>query len=253
MEPPLWPAYNSPAMPRLHVNVDHVATLRQARHEPFPDPVAWALAAEAAGAEGITCHLRKDRRHIQDEDVARLRASISTVLNLETSLDGEMIGRALESGADAFCLVPENRQEVTTEGGLDVRAERARLAEVIPALSARGGLVSLFIDPDCAQLDCARELGAAFVELHTGSYANAGPGERPGELERLRLAAAHATRIGLRVNAGHGLDLGNAAPVARLPRVEELNIGFSIVARALFVGVREAVREMLLQIQATGD
>ncbi|MFT4538611.1 MAG: pyridoxine 5-phosphate synthase [Planctomycetota bacterium] len=240
-------------MPRLHVNIDHVATVRQARREAFPDPLAWALEAEAAGAHGITCHLRKDRRHIQDDDVTQLRAGISTFLNLEVSLDSEMIGLALASRADAFCLVPENRAEVTTEGGLDVIGERIRLANIIPALNEAGGLVSLFIDPDSAQLEATRELGAPFVELHTGSYANASDHEREAELERLRAATAYAVEIGLRVNAGHGLDLSNVIPVARLPRVEELNIGFSIVARSLFVGVREAVREMSDRIQEPAD
>jgi pyridoxine 5-phosphate synthase len=231
-------------MLRLHVNVDHIATLRQARRERFPDPVEWAVRAERAGAHGITCHLRKDRRHIQDDDVRRLRERVSTLLNLESSLDPEMIGIALESGAEAFCLVPENRQEVTTEGGLDVLAERARLAEVVPALNATGGLVSLFVDPVVEQLDASREVGAAFVELHTGTYANARGPEQARELERLCAAAEHARAIGLRVNAGHGLDYENVAPVAALAHLEELNIGFAIVARALEVGVDVAVDTM---------
>jgi pyridoxine 5-phosphate synthase len=231
-------------MVRLHVNVDHVATVRQARREAFPDPVVWALAAEKAGAEGITCHLRKDRRHIQDDDVRRLRAEISTFLNLETSLDSEMLAFALESGADAFCLVPESREEITTEGGLDVRGERDRLADAVPALAASGGLVSLFIDPDKHQLDAAQEVGAQFVELHTGAYANATGAERERELARLRDAALHGRGLGLRVNAGHGLDYGNVGPVAALQHVEELNIGFAIVAHALMYGVAAAVGEM---------
>jgi len=231
-------------MPRLHVNVDHVATLRQARREEFPDPVEWALAAEAAGAQGITCHLRKDRRHIQDDDVRRLRERITSVFNLEASLDPEIVRIAARSGADAFCLVPENRQEITTEGGLDVRGERARLADVVPALGAAGGLVSLFVDPDLEQLDAAREVGASFVELHTGRYARARGAGRERELERLRRAALHGHGIGLCVNAGHGLDYDNAAPVARIEHLEELNIGFAIVARALSVGVARAVAAM---------
>lgn len=235
-------------MPRLHVNIDHVATLRQARREAFPDPVRWALAAEAAGAEGITCHLRKDRRHIQDADVAELRTRITTLLNLECSLDPEMVSIAQASGADAFCLVPENRTEVTTEGGLDVLAEGDRLRDVVPALTAKGGLVSLFVDPDPKQLDASREVGAAFVELHTGSYALAKGAQRQRELERLREASAHALRIGLRVNAGHGLDLENVGPVAAIPGVEELNIGFALVAQAVFVGVVGAVTEMKARI-----
>ena len=153
------------ASPRLHVNVDHVATVRQARQSVFPDPVAWATAAECAGVHGITCHLRKDRRHVQDRDVVRLRAEVSTFLNLEVSLDPEMLDIAAKSGADAFCLVPENRQEITTEGGMDVVGETPRLREAIDELAGAGGLVSLFVDPDPVQLDAAREVGAPFVEL----------------------------------------------------------------------------------------
>ena len=237
-------------VPRLHVNIDHVATLRQARREAFPDPVTWALACEAAGAQGITCHLRKDRRHIQDGDLVRLRAELATLLNLELSLDPEMLGIALESGAEAFCLVPENRQEITTEGGLDVIAERGRLAECVPALAGTGALVSLFVDPDRAQLDASREVGAVFVELHTGPYANARGAQRDTELQRLTSAAEHAHSIGLRVNAGHGLDYDNLEPVAALPHLEELNIGFAIVARAVTTGVTEAVQAMLAGIRS---
>ena len=245
-----WPlAHYNPAMPRLHVNVDHVATVRQARREAFPDPVAWALAAEAAGALGITCHLRRDRRHIQDDDVRRLRAEIGTLLNLELSLAPEIVEFALGSGADAFCLVPENRAEVTTEGGLDVVGEMERLRDVVSPLKERGGLVSLFVDPDHRQLEACAEAGAQFVELHTGAYANArGPGDgalQATELERLTSAAERAHALGLGVNAGHGLDLRNVAPVARLPHLQELNIGFAIVAESLTVGVTGAVEDML--------
>lgn len=229
---------------RLHVNVDHVATLRQARQEAFPDPVAWALACERAGAHGITCHLRKDRRHVQDDDVRRLRAELRTLLNLECSLDPEMLELALTSGAEAFCVVPEKRTEVTTEGGLDCVQEGARLREAVPALTEAGGLVSLFVDPDPAQLDAVAAVGAPFVELHTGAYANATGTARERELERLAIAARHARSIGLRVNAGHGLDYENVAPVAALEGVEELNIGFALVAHAVFVGVEAAVGEM---------
>ncbi|MDP6839738.1 MAG: pyridoxine 5'-phosphate synthase [Planctomycetota bacterium] len=241
-----------PRLPRLHVNVDHIATVRQARMEAFPDPVAWALAAEAAGAQGITCHLRRDRRHIQDGDVLRLRREIGTLLNLELCLAPEIVEFALASGADAFCLVPENRAEVTTEGGLDVCGERERLGTVVGPLKERGGLVSLFVDPDPRQLEACAEVGAQFVELHTGAYANArGPAEkarRDGELERLYAAAECAHGLGLSVNAGHGLDLENIAPVARLPHLQELNIGFAIVAEALTVGVTRAVEDMLSAI-----
>jgi pyridoxine 5-phosphate synthase len=239
-------------MVRLHVNVDHVATVRQARRGLQPDVVAWALAAEAAGAHGITCHLRKDRRHVQDADVRALREGIGTILNLETSLDAEMVALAAKSGADAFCIVPENRREITTEGGLDVLAERTRLREVVPRLAATGGLVSLFVDPELEHLEAAAEVGARFVELHTGAYANAclrGPGEGEPELARLRAAAERAHALGLRVNAGHGLDYVNTPPIAGLPWLEELNIGHAIVSHALTVGVERAIGEMLAKIE----
>ena len=233
-------------MPSLHVNVDHVATVRQARRESFPDPLAWALAAEEAGADGITCHLRKDRRHIQDEDVRRLRAGIATRLNLETSLEREIVSFACRVRPYAVCIVPEDRQEVTTEGGLDVVAERKRLARAIRALADAGAQVSLFVDPDLRQIRAAVDARAAFVELHTGRYARARGPKRRHELARLRTAAVYARDHGLRVNAGHGLDYENVRPVAALPHVEELNIGFAIVARALEVGVREAVHGMAI-------
>ena len=222
-----------------------MATVRQARRAAEPDPVEWALRAEAAGAHGITCHLRKDRRHVQDDDVTRLRAAVTTLLNLECSLDEEMVALALQSGADEVCLVPENRQEITTEGGLDVVSERERLGRALPRLRAAGMAISLFVDPDRAQLEAAAELEAEFVELHTGAYANARGAAREAELERLAEAARHGHALGLRINAGHGLDYDNVAPVARLEHVEELNIGHSMVARAVFVGVEEAVRAML--------
>lgn len=233
-------------MIRLHVNVDHVATLRQARRGSEPDPIAWALVAERAGANGITCHLRKDRRHIQDADVVALRARVTTLLNLELSLDPEMVALGATSGADEFCLVPENRQEITTEGGLDVVREARHLAEVLPVLRARGGKISLFVDPEPRQVEAAAAAGADFIELHTGAYANAWKDRaaRERELERLADAARRAHAVGLRVNAGHGLNLANVAAVAALPHVEELNIGHSIVARAVFVGIDVAIREM---------
>jgi len=247
------PISGAPTMPRLHVNIDHIATLRQARRETIPDPVAWGLHCLKAGAHGLTLHLRKDRRHIQDADVTRLLKATDALVNLECSLDPEMMEIALKSGAGAFCLVPENRSEITTEGGLDVIAERARLLEAVPALTERGGLVSLFVDPDIDQLDGAREVGAPFVELHTGSYANASGGEREAELERLLRATEHATSIGLRVNAGHGLDHGNVSPVAALPHMEELNIGFALVARAVTHGLEESITSMLHLMDAAGS
>jgi pyridoxine 5-phosphate synthase len=237
-------------MPRLHVNVDHVATVRQARRGARPDPVEWAVQAERAGAQGITCHLRKDRRHILDADLPRLRSAVTTLLNLECSLDPEMVAIALTSGAEEVCLVPENRAELTTEGGLDVVRERARLREVLPSLRERGILVSLFVDPEPDQLEAAAALEAEFVELHTGSYASAAGRARGKELERLIEGALGAHALGLRVNAGHGLELDNVGAIAGLPHVEELNIGHAIVARSLFVGVEGAVREMLARIRA---
>lgn len=232
-------------MLRLHVNIDHVATLRQARRGSFPDPVEWALRAESAGAHGITCHLRKDRRHLQDSDLPRLRERMRTFLNLECSLDDEMLALARASGADGFCLVPETRQEITTEGGLDVVVAWRRIAEIAAALGGGGGLVSLFVDPDREQIAAAADTGAPFVELHTGAYANARGAARERELRRLEEAAAFARGLGLRVNAGHGLDSGNVGPVAAIEGLEELNIGFALVAESLFVGVDAAVRGMI--------
>jgi len=231
--------------PRLHVNIDHVATVRQARREAFPDPVEWALRCEAAGAHGITCHLRKDRRHVQDADIHRLREAVTTLLNLECSLDDSMLRIAEESGSEAFCLVPENRLEITTEGGLDVIRETPRLKDAVPRLTEAGGAVSIFVDPDPRQLDAAAALGAPFVELHTGAYANADGAVREAELARLVDASRHARSVGLRVNAGHGLDFENTAAVAAIPEVEELNIGFAMVARSLFDGVDRCVADML--------
>jgi len=237
-------------MSRLHVNIDHVATVRQARREAFPDPIKWALAAERAGAQGITCHLRKDRRHIQDADVFRLKEAITTTLNFECSLDAEMVAFAEELAPGAICLVPENRQEVTTEGGLDAIGERARLEEVVPRLVECGSLVSLFIDPEREQLEVAAGVGAQFIELHTGSYANQTGNERARELDRLMQGAEIAHELGLRVNAGHGLDYDNLGPILPMPHLEELNIGFAIVAHSLFVGVESAVGEMHRLIQS---
>jgi pyridoxine 5-phosphate synthase len=200
----------------LHVNVDHVATVRQARRELFPDPVEWALRAESAGAHGITCHLRKDRRHIQDADAATAR-SIRTLLNLECSLDPEMVAIALASGAEAFCLVPESRRRSRPKVGSTCAGDRARPKRVARELAARGGAVSLFIDPDREQIAVAADSGAPFVELHTGCYANAKGDALARELDRLVRGAAFARERGLRVNAGHGLDYDNVGPVAASP------------------------------------
>jgi len=238
-------------MPRLHVNVDHVATVRQARRGANPDPVTAAALCELAGASGITVHLREDRRHIQDRDLRILRQTVKTVLNLEMALTAEMVAIALEVRPDEVCLVPEKRQELTTEGGLDAAGLLPRLQEELPPLREAGIEVSLFVDPLPEALEAAARAGADFVELHTGAYANARRGRaRAAELKRLETAARYAHELGLRVNAGHGLDYENVGPVAALPHVEELNIGHAIVARAVLVGLEQAVREMLDRILA---
>jgi pyridoxine 5-phosphate synthase len=232
-------------VPRLGVNVDHVATLRQARGVGYPDPVDAALLAEQAGADGITVHLREDRRHIQDADVERLRARLRVKLNLEMALSPEMVAVALRVRPDDVCLVPERRAELTTEGGLDVAGHALGVREAAMRLHAAGIRVAVFIDPDERQVAASRAATADAVELHTGDYANAGGAagvER--ELRRLRAAAAAARQLGLAVHAGHGLTVANVRPAAAIPGVVELNIGHSIIARAVFVGLPEAVREM---------
>ncbi len=238
----------------LGVNIDHCATLRQARYREAPatcggaiepDPVAWALLAERAGADGITVHLREDRRHIQERDVWRLRECIATRLNLEMACTPAMTEFALKLKPDAVCLVPENRAEISTEGGLDVVGNRARVAAVVDAMNAAGIKTSLFIDPDEPQIELGAKLGAPWVELHTGAYANAYfDAGRAAEFQRLRLGAVRAHDLGLVVNAGHGINYVNIAEVRTLPHVHELNIGHSIVSRAVFTGVEEAIREM---------
>lgn len=228
---------------RLYINVDHVATIRQARRTDEPDPVAAALACERAGADGITAHLREDRRHIQDDDVLRLSRAVRTVLNLELSLTPEMLDLAERLKPFQVTLVPERREEVTTEGGLDLTREPARIAQALERLKRAGVRTSLFIDPVSESVSAARALGAAAVELHTGSYANALDDPRP--LRALRDAATLASEeCGLAVHAGHGLTVRNVALVAAIPEVEELNIGHAIVSRAVFVGLDVAVMEM---------
>lgn len=239
-------------MPRLHVNVDHVATVRQARRERVPDPVAAAVVCELAGAHGITVHLREDRRHIQDRDLRLLRETVKTLLNQELALSDEMLRIAHDVRPDEVCFVPEKRSELTTEGGLDAAAALPRLKQEVPKLQQAGIAVSLFVDPDPRALEAAAHCRADFVELHTGRYALARGRERAHELKRLETAARYAHELGLRVNAGHGLDYDNVADVARLPHVEELNIGFAIVARAVLVGLDAAVREMLDRILSAG-
>jgi pyridoxine 5-phosphate synthase len=233
-----------PAVPRLGVNVDHVATVRQARRADVPDPVAAAVLAELAGADGITVHLREDRRHVQERDVRALRSFVRH-LNLEMAVEQTVLAIALDVLPQAVCLVPERREEVTTEGGLDCLRDPSRLAKVVGELSAAGVAVSCFIDPDVGQLRAAAASGAVAVELHTGRYANARSADaRASALEDLRMAAAAGRELGLRIHAGHGLDVRNVAPVVTIPGVEEVNIGHAIVARAILVGMERAVREM---------
>ena len=231
-------------MIELGVNIDHVATLRQMRGTTYPDPLRAALLAEQAGADLITLHLREDRRHIQDSDVENLRAQITTRMNLETAVTEEMIALAIRIRPHDVCLVPEKREELTTEGGLDVVSGFERVAEAVRRLSAAGIRVSLFIDADERQLDAARAVGAPVIEIHTGAYADAQGDAVNTELERIKLAVMHGNRLGLRVNAGHGLHFGNVQAVAKLSGIAELNIGHALVAEAIFMGWQNAIREM---------
>jgi pyridoxine 5-phosphate synthase len=234
-----------PAMIRLGVNIDHVATLRQARGGREPDPVWAAVLAELGGADGITVHLREDRRHIQDRDLRLLRETVRVRLNLEAAAEPSIVEIALAVRPDQVTFVPERRAELTTEGGLDVIGQRGRVAEAVRRCKEAGLEVSLFIDPDEAQVAASAELGAAAVELHTGRYADAGHGpEQARELEALTRAGAAAVAAGLALHAGHGLNYQNVGAVARIPRMAELNIGHSLVSRAVFVGLERAVREM---------
>jgi len=230
---------------QLGVNIDHIATLRQARGTRYPSPVQAALLAEYAGADAITLHLREDRRHIQDRDLEILREVLSTRMNLEMAVTDEMLAIALKTRPHDACLVPERRQEITTEGGLDVVAHFERVKKACQVLGDAGIRVSLFINADHAQLEAAQAAGAAVVELHTGHYAELETEAlQKVELERLRTAADYGTSLGLRVNAGHGLNYHNTRPIAALSNIRELNIGHAIVAQALFVGWESAVREM---------
>ncbi|WP_151811475.1 pyridoxine 5'-phosphate synthase [Acinetobacter bereziniae] len=235
----------------LGVNIDHVATLRQARGTTYPDPVKAALICEQAGAEGITLHLREDRRHIQDDDVRRMRPVLKTRMNLEIAVTDEMVAFAIEIKPHHVCFVPEKRQEVTTEGGLDVVGHFADVKAATQALTAIGCDVSLFIDPDFAQIDAAIACGAPTIELHTGAYADAESGaEQQAELERIVKGVEYAAAQGLVVNAGHGLNLDNVAAIAAIPQIHELNIGHSIIAESVFVGLAQAVKDMKAAIQA---
>ena len=237
-------------MIELGVNIDHVATLRQARGTRYPSPVQAALIAETAGADAITLHLREDRRHIQDTDVVLLRDLLTTRMNLESAVTEEMLAFALRVKPHDVCLVPEKRLELTTEGRLDVAGQLDRVTRACDRLSAAGIRVSLFIDPERTQVEAARQAGAAVVEIHTGTYADAQAASAiETELERVRDAAAYASGIGLKVNAGHGLHYHNVHAIAAIPQIVELNIGHAIVAHALFVGFAEAVREMKALMQ----
>lgn len=231
-------------MAKLGVNIDHVATVRQARRAHEPDPVWAAALAELGGADGITVHLREDRRHIQDRDVRVLRETVSVKLNLEMACAAPIVALAVDVRPDLATIVPERREEVTTEGGLDVCGGQAAIAAVIEQLHTAGIEVSLFIDPDPRQIEASQRAGADAVELHTGAYANAGPAARDEQLRILADAAALVHERQMELHAGHGLTYQNVRPVARLPGMGDLNIGHSIVARAVFVGLTQAVREM---------
>ncbi len=236
-------------MLRLGVNIDHVATLRESRGGREPDPVWAAAFAELGGADVITVHLREDRRHIQDRDVRLLRETVQVRLNLELAVDPSIIAIALETKPDQATFVPERRAELTTEGGLEIAGQKARVGEAVSRCRDAGIEVALFIDPDLAQVEASAELGAAAVEFHTGRYANAAPGrDRDRQLELLMAAAQATNAAGMELHAGHGLNYQNVGPVARLPKMEELNIGHSIVSRAVFVGLTQAVQEMKTRI-----
>ena len=235
---------------RLYVNIDHVATLRQARRTDEPAPAAAAVLCMAAGADGITVHLREDRRHIQDPDVERLRPAVP-VLNLELATSADIVELACRLRPYQATVVPERREEITTEGGLDLRRTGERLRYTLRRLDEAGIRVSLFVDPDRATLDAAKDLGVPAIELHTGRYAHTWR-ENDAALEELRRAARHAADMGLAVHAGHGLTYLNVVPVARIPEIEELNIGHSIVSRAILVGMQPAVAEMLGLVRGAG-
>lgn len=237
---------------RLGVNIDHVATLRQARYAGMlespnaePDLIIAASVCERAGAHGITVHLRADRRHVQDRDVQRLRESLNSKLNLEMGNTLEILEIALRILPEDVCLVPENRKEITTEGGLDAVAQLRQLQPTVQRLQAAGIRVSLFIEPSLEQIDAAKKLGAEAVELHTGAFANATGREQAAEVARLKAAAIHATDLGIQVNAGHGINYENIQKILTVPNLAELNIGHSIVSRAIFTGLETAVRNML--------
>jgi len=231
-------------MIRLGVNVDHVATVRQARLAQRPDPVEAAFLAEKAGANGITVHLREDRRHIQEHDVRRLMKRAKTKVNLEMAVTAAMVRFAEKLRPQDACFVPEKRQELTTEGGLNIVAHKRKIKDAVTRLQGRGIHVALFIDPAREQIECAKDIGAHSIEIHTGSYCNATGAKRERELRKIVAGAELAVKLGLEVHGGHGLDYENVVPVARIREMVELNIGHSIVARAVIVGMQQAVREM---------
>ena len=240
----------APAPIRLGVNIDHVATVRNARGGLHPDPLRAAALAKAAGADGITAHLREDRRHIRDDDIARLAREIALPLNLEMAASDEMVRIALAHRPHAACLVPERRAELTTEGGLDAVGGAARLGPIVAALGGAGIEVALFIDPEPAQIAMAARLGAPAVELHTGRYCEAEGAEREAELERLRSAARETARLGIECHAGHGLAFDTVAAVAAIPEIVELNIGHFLVGEAIFVGLEAAIARMRVAMTA---
>ena len=228
----------------LGINIDHIATLRQARGTHYPSPIEGALLCEQSGADSITLHLREDRRHIQDADVEILREKLTTKMNLEMATTDEMIAIASRIKPEDCCLVPEKREELTTEGGLEVASQIPRMTDVCTQLAESNIIVSLFIDAQKDQIDAAKECGAPVIELHTGHYADTQGAEQQQEFERIKSMATYAHSIGLQVNAGHGLTMENTTAIAKLPEIVELNIGHSIVARAVFVGLEQATREM---------
>jgi len=228
----------------LGVNIDHIATIRQARGTNYPSPIEGALLCEQSGADSITLHLREDRRHIQDLDVEILRDQLTTKMNLEMAATDEMVNIASRIKPQDCCLVPEKREELTTEGGLDVASKISRMTDVCAKLAESKVIVSLFIDAQKDQIDAAKQCGAPVIELHTGHYADAMGDEQKAEFERIKAMATYAHSIGLQVNAGHGLTMENTAEIAKLPEIVELNIGHSIIARAVFVGLENATREM---------
>ena len=229
---------------RLGVNVEHVATVRQARGGDNPDPVRAAILAASAGADGITAHLREDRRHISDDDIERLTKALSIPLNLEMAATEEMLAIALKARPHAACIVPEKREERTTEGGIDAAGQHNRLKSIVSELGAARIRVSMFIEPDKRQLDASKSLGAPVVELHTGAYANASGAERERLLEKIRQAAAYGESVGLEIHAGHGLTYDNVKAIAAIPQIRELNIGHFLMGEAMFIGLEASIRAM---------